>query len=244
MSNEKRDDLGAALLAQLAQNPGSSLATEFHALFYEFIWKRLWRDRDRLSDRVRRHLGAAGPTAPALPPEEVGEVAHDATTRALRRVCDNAWKFDPNRGTATHWVIGASEFAFIEVAKEVAAARRPRGVQFDPPELLEEVIDPTPGTEEVVITQISTEEILSEAANLLSEREWDALRLVVTERYSYAEAAELIFGSPGFTKEIDGLLTRAKRKLNEAWPHLRPGSGENENTKVGDDVADKEGSDG
>jgi len=45
-------------------------------------------------------------------------------------------------------------------------------------------------------------------------------------------------------KEIDGLLTRAKRKLNKAWPHRRPGSRGDENTKVGDDVADKEGSDG
>ncbi len=244
MSNEERDDLGAALLTELARNPDSSLTSEFHALFYEFIWKRLWRDRDRLSDRVRRHLNATGPTAPRLRAEEVGEVAHDATTRALRRVCEGAAKFDPERGTATHWVIGASELAFVEVAKEVAASRRPRGIQFDPPELLEEVVDPAPGTEEMVITRISTEQILSEAADLLSEREWDALRLVVTERYSYAEAAEVIFGSAAFTKQIDGLLTRAKRKLNEAWPHLRPGSGARENTKVTDDLADKEGSDG
>ena len=244
MSDKERDDLGAALLAELARNPGSTLVSEFHSLFYEFIWKRLWRDRDRLSERVRRHLNSSGPTAPRLHRGEIDEVAHDATTRALRRVCEGAAKFDPDRGSATHWVIGASEFAFIEVAKEVVAARRPRGVEFSPPEELEEVVDPTPGTEEVVITQISTEQILAEAAALLSEREWDALRLVATERYSYAEAAQVIFGSEGFTKEIDGLLTRAKRKLNEAWPHLRPGSGAGEKTKVRGDVADKEGSDG
>jgi hypothetical protein len=244
VSNEERDDLGAALLAELARDPGSSLVSEFHALFYEFIWKRLWRDRDRLSDRVRRHLGVASPTAPPLRPEEVGEVAHDATTRALRRVGEGASKFDPTRGTATHWVIGASEFAFVEVAKEVAAERRPLDVEFEPPERLNEVLDSEPGIEEVVIARISTEEILAEAADLLSEREWEALRLVVTERYSYAETAEMIFGSADFKKEIDGLLTRAKRKLNEAWSHRRPGSGDEENTKVSDGMTDKEGTNG
>jgi DNA-directed RNA polymerase specialized sigma24 family protein len=104
-------------------------------------------------------------------------------------------------------------------------------------------VDPSPSTEELVISKISTEQLLLEAARILSEREWEALRLVVTERYSYAEAAEAIFGSPAFTKQVDGLLTRAKRKLNEAWAHLRPGTGACESSKVQDDGAEKEGSD-
>jgi DNA-directed RNA polymerase specialized sigma24 family protein len=140
-------------------------------------------------------------------------------------------------------VIGASEFAFIEVAKEAVAARRPRGVEFSHPYALEAVIDPAPGTEEIVISRISSEQIVREAAELLSEREWEALRLVVTERYTYAEAAQVIFGSADFTKQVDGLLTRAKRKLNEAWPHMQPGTGASESTKVRDDMAEKEGSD-
>lgn len=244
MSEEKRNDLGAALLAELARNPDSDLLREFHALFYEYIWKRLWRDQARLSARVARHLNAVGPTAPRLRPEEVSEVAHDATARALRRVCANAAKFDPTRGTATHWVIGASEFAFVEVAKEVVAARRPLGVEFAHPDALATLVDPSPGTEEIVVTQISSEQILGEVAELLSEREWEALRLVVTERYTYAEAAMLIFGDPSFTKQIDGLLTRAKRKVSEAWPRLAPGTGIDQGTKVRSDADDKEGSDG
>lgn len=244
MSDEKRNDLGAALLAELARNPESSLVKEFHALFYEYIRDRLLRDRDRIAGRVRRYLNASGPTAPRLRREEVDEVAHDATTRALRRVCASAANFDSARATATQWVIGASEFAFVEVAKEVVAARRPQGIEFDHPDALQELVDPGPGTEELVVSRISTEQIVREAADLLSEREWQALRLVVTERYTYAEAAEVIFGSAAFTKQVDGLLTRAKRKLNEAWPHLRPGSGMTGSTKVSDDVDDKEGSDG
>ncbi|HEX3323950.1 MAG TPA: hypothetical protein VHR65_02260, partial [Solirubrobacterales bacterium] len=164
MTDEKRDDLGAALLAELSRNPDSTLVREFHSLFYEFIWKRLWRDQDRLSERVRRHLNASGPTTPRLRAEEIGEVAHDATTRALRRVCEGAAKFDPARGTATHWVIGASEFAFVEVAKEAVAARQPQGVEFSHPEALEGVADPAPSTEELVISRISTEQLLREAA--------------------------------------------------------------------------------
>ena len=73
--------------------------------------------------------------------EEVDEVAHDATATALRRVRQNAWKFDASKGRPTQWVIGAAEFAYIEVAKAVVAARRSDRLVF-----LDPLIRPTTST--------------------------------------------------------------------------------------------------
>jgi hypothetical protein len=41
-----------------------------------------------------------------------------------------------------------------------------------------------------------------------------------------------IFGDSAMTKQVDGLLTRAKRKLAEAWNERRPTPGRAETPKV------------
>lgn len=243
MSEEHRNALGAALLAELARDPASSCANEFQALFYEFIWRRLRNHQDRLARRVARYLDTDGPVAPRLQEQEIDEVAHDATARALRRVCQNASAFDPKRGTATNWVIGASEFAFIEVAKEAVRARNPEGIGFASNDALDSLIDPSPGTEEIVLAEMSSGQVLREAAEILSEREWQALRLVITERYTHAEVAMIIFGTPTFTKQVDGLLTRGKKKLREAWAERRPDSRAAGASNVSPETDDMEGSD-
>lgn len=52
--------------------------------------------------------------------------------------------------------------------------------------------DPNPSTEEHVLRHLENEEALEDAANHLSEREFDAMRLVITLGFSYEEAAELL----------------------------------------------------
>src|SRR5205085_11213963 len=143
------------------------------------------------------------------------------TDIALRRVRHNAGGFNASRGTATGWVIGAAEFAWVEVAKTIVAARADAPMVVAPEDLLA-VADPNPTTEEHVLRHLEDAEALADAANHVSEKEWAALRLVVTLGYSYAEAAEMIHGDATMTKQIDGLLTRGKRKLAQAWRDRRP----------------------
>lgn len=66
----------------------------------------------------------------------------------------------------------------------------------------------------------------------------------MTLGYSYADAAERIFGDAAMTKQVDGLLTRGKRKLAEAWIDRRPSprGASGSNLSQGND--DMEGTDG
>lgn len=220
--NDEMNEKGVLLLAELAENPSSPCGRDFEALFYPFIWGRLRRQHAQISDRVARHIGITEPTAPLLQPSEIDEVAHDATSRALRRVRENAARFDPARGSATTWVIGASDFAFVEVAKEIAAARRPPGVEIVDIDVLHGLADTNPSTEEHVIGHLMSDAAVAEAAEILNEKEWSALRLTVTLGFSYAQAAAMVFGDPKRVRQIDGLLMRAKEKLRIAWVERQP----------------------
>lgn len=219
---ETLNQQGRALLAELAENTDSERWRDFDALFYPVVWRHLRSQHRELGARVARYLNVEGPVAPEVLPSEVDEVAHEATTVALRRVRRNFLRFDPKRGTPLMWVIGAAEFAWVEVAKSIVAARRSDRLRFVAPEDLVNVVDANPTTEEHVLGHLADAEALNDAADHLSEKEFAAIRLVATLGYSYAEAAEALFGDPGMRKQIDGLLSRAKRKLAAAWVDRRP----------------------
>jgi DNA-directed RNA polymerase specialized sigma24 family protein len=170
-------------------------------------------------------------------------VAHEATTIALRRVRQHASRFDPDRGTPTMWVIGAAEYAWIDVAKTIVAARRSEQLVFTAPEDLLDVADPNPSTEEHVLRQLHDADALADAASCLTIKEFAAIRLVVTTGYSYAETAQLLFGDPTMTKQVDGLLTRAKAKLAKAWEDRRPSPGSAGSAKFANRTADEGRSD-
>ena len=176
-----------------------------------------------------------------MPAEDVAEVAHEATLITLRRVRENASKFDPRRGTATGWVIGAAEFAWVEVAKTIMTARQADGI---PIEDLLSLADPGPSTEEHVLGHLEDEEALADAAGHLDDDEWTTLRLVVTAGYSYKEAAMMLFGDETMTKRVDRLLQDGKPKLAEAWKHRRPSPSGAGGANLGDRTDDKEGTDG
>jgi DNA-directed RNA polymerase specialized sigma24 family protein len=241
---EELDRHGLALLAELSANPDSDCWRRFDALFYPAVWRYLRANHAVLSGRVARYLKVDGVVAPSVRAEEVDEVAHEATKVALRRVRDRAARFDPERGTPTMWVIGAAEYAYIEVAKTIVGARRSDTLNFVAPEDLIDMPDPNPTTEEHVLRHLEDEDALEDAAQRVSEKEFVAIRLVLTAGYSYAETAALMFGDATMTRQIDGLLTRGKRKLAEAWEDRRPSPRGASGTKLPDGTADKEGSDG
>lgn len=238
------DRHGRALLAQLASDPDDGCWRQFDALFYGFVWRYLRANHAQLASRVARYLKVEGVVAPRVLDQEVDEVAHEATTVALRRARHSAARFDPSRGTPTGWVLGAAEFAYIEVSKAIVAARRSSSLEFVPPEDLEEIPDHNPSTEEHVLRHLGEADALRDAADHVSEREFDAIRLVITAGYSYAEAAERIFGDSSMTKQVDGLLTRGKRRLAQAWEERRPSPRGASGSTLSDGTDDKEGTDG
>jgi DNA-directed RNA polymerase specialized sigma24 family protein len=241
---EDLDRRGRELLDELAADPDSDCWRQFDALFYPTVWRYLRAKHAILGARVARYLKVDGVVAPEVLPEEVDEVAHEATKVALQRVRKNAARFDPQRGTPTMWVIGNSEWAWIDVAKTITTARRSDRLQFVSPEDLEDEPDQNPTTEEHVLRHLEDAEALEDAACHVSEKELAALRLVLTGGYSYAEAAKVIFGDETMTKQVDGLLTRGKRKLAEAWAERRPSHNGTSGSKLGGRTDDKEGSDG
>lgn len=219
---EDLDTRGLELLQRLAGDPDNDCRRQFDALYYELVWRYLRASHFVLAVRVSKYLGLGSAVAPQVLEGEVDEVAHEATTIALRRVRERAARFDPNRGTPTKWVIGAAEYAWVDVAKTIVNARRSERLVFVDPQDFDEVVSSHPSTEEYVLARLRDDEALADAASSLTSTEFAAIRLVITLGYSYAEAAERIFGDSAKTKQIDGLLTRAKAKLARAWIDRRP----------------------
>jgi DNA-directed RNA polymerase specialized sigma24 family protein len=238
---EELDRHGAELLAQLAENPTQECRRQFDALYYELVWRYLRASNKKLAARVARYLNVGGVVAPEVPEADVSEAAHEATLIALRRVRENAWKFDPSRGTATGWVIGAAEFAWVEIAKAIVTARQTDVV---PLEDILQLADPGPSTEEHVLHHLQDAEALADAASHVDEHEWDALRLQVTAGYSYKEVAVMLFGDETKTKQVDRLLQSGKAKLARAWKDRRPSPSGAGGANLADRPDDKEGIDG
>jgi DNA-directed RNA polymerase specialized sigma24 family protein len=240
-TTDELDRRGAELLVELAEDPTEECRRQFDALYYELVWRYLRASNKTLGARVANYLKVDGVVATGVPEEDVAEVAHEATLIALRRVREKAWKFEPSRGTATGWVIGAAEFAWVEVAKAIVTARQAAGV---PIEDLLDTADPGPSTEEHVIRHLQDEEALADAASHVGENEWNALRLVVTAGYSYKEVATMLFGDEAMTKRVDRLLQSGKAKLAEAWKDRCPSPSRAGSANLADRTDDKEGTDG
>ena len=241
---EAVDRRGRALLAELARDPDSECWKDFYDLFYEVVWKYLRANHTVLPSRVARFLRVDAVLASKVLEEEVDEVAHEATEIALRRVCDAAARFDLVNGSPTKWVIGSAHYAYVEVAKAIVLARRSEHLVFMDPQDLLYVHDPNPSTEEHVLQHLENLEALEDAASHVSQREFAALRLVITLGFSYQEAADLLFGDTTKTRKVDGLLTRGKPRLAEAWVDRRPSRRGASGSNVLDSTDDKEETNG
>lgn len=241
---EELDRRGRELLDELAADPEGDCWKQFDALFYEPVWRYLVANHEVLNARVSRYLKVDALVAPEIQSAEVREVAHEATVIALRRVREKAGRFDADRGTPTMWVLGAAEWAWIDVCRAIAKARRSDRLQFVEPEELVDEPDRNPTTEEHVLRHLQDAEALEDAARHVDANEFAALRLVVTGGYSYAEAAKVIFGDEMMTKRVDRLLTSGKRKLADAWADRKPSPNGASGSKLQGRTDDKEGSDG
>lgn len=240
---EELDRRGRQLLAELEADPRSDCWRQFDNLFYEPVFKYLRAKQPLLGARVARYLGGAGNLAPEILPEEIGEVLHDATQTALRRVRENAWKFVPERGSPTQWVLGAAEFAYVDVAKAIVEARRSAKLTFvDPSELLDHV--DAKSTEEHVLRLLEDADALADAASHLEPEEWTALRLRVTAHHSRLETALLMFRDETAVRRVDRLVESAKRKLAVAWIDRKPSPGWAGSTTFTGPTDDKEEADG
>jgi DNA-directed RNA polymerase specialized sigma24 family protein len=238
---ERLDQRAVELLTELADNPNGEGARQFDSLLYEFVWRYLRAKGDQIPARVAAYTGIDATAAPQPQPGELAEVAHEATIVALRRVREKAGVFDPARGKPTLWVIGAAEYAYVEVAKAIAKARRSEHLAFRDPADLLEIPDSSPSTEEHVISKLSSEQALAHAAEALSEREFAAVRLVDTLGLSYAEAAERMFGDASADRVVDGLLSRGRRRLALAWQGRQRSVSGSAMGKVSGDGADNTG---
>lgn len=236
------DRQGALILTALARGGHDpELARRFDSLFYELTWRHLRARHATLGARVARRMNVAGSVIPYIQELELDEVAHDATSRALNRVRKGAARFDVSRGMVTAWVTGAAEFAYVEVAQEIAKARRSEKLTFVDPADLSKIAGHSMSTEEFVIRQLEDEQALADAAQVLTVKEFAAIRARLNGGYSRAEIAEAIFGDPNAVKRVDGLLERGKKKLAEAWRERRSGSGTGSASfKVSEGADDKE----
>lgn len=237
---EKR---GQELLAAFQEDQSVEAAAQFDALYYEAVWRRLRESHAGLGARVATYLGLDGVVAPQVLPSEVDEVAHDATGVALRRVRNKAAGFDSKRGALGQWIIGASEFAYIEAAKTIVKSRRSNALEFVDPASLLEISDDSATTEEHVMLHLDHSAALAQVASHVSEKEFTALRLRLTAGYSRAEAAVVIFGDESMKKQVDGLVERGKRKLAKAWADRDPSNNLIESSNLPRQYADREEAD-
>jgi hypothetical protein len=237
----KLDRQGAFLLAALARGHDPDLARKFDTLFYELTWRHLRDNHATLGARVARRLKTKGSVIPYIQERELDDVAHDATSRALHRVRNGAARFDPSRGKVTAWVVIAAEFAYVEVAQEVAKARRSEELTFVDPADIAEIAGPAMSTEEFVIGRLDDAQALAEAAELLTVEQFTLIRARINGGYSRAELALAVFGDASAVKRVDYLFECAKKALAEAWADKRPGSGTSSaGFKVSDGADDKE----
>lgn len=223
MNREELDKYGAQLLAEMAADPESRACQQFAGVFYPVIWGFLRANHRNVGTIVGGYAGSDKSAAPELLDEEVDDAAHAATERAIKRLRRNAAWFDPEKGTATKWILGAAGFAFVEVAKETVA-KRTRRPKIDPedPAVVAEKVDAAGALEEDFLWRVINEQTYAEVADLLNENEWTALRLRVLMEMSCAAIARAMFDDETKTRRVEGLLERGKKKLAAAWEDRRP----------------------
>lgn len=167
---------------------------------------------------------------------------HQAERAPVAAACKVDGCTNPSAGKGGPWARMCQQHISLEVARRQAVRHAKPAPLVDPVDLLDEPDGMT--TDEHVLRHLADEEALEDAANHVSENEFAALRLVLTAGYSYAEAAEVIFGDAAMTKQVDGLLTRGKRKLAAAWDDRRPSPRGAGGSNVPDRTDDKEETDG
>lgn len=202
-----------SLLLAVGRDSTPTAAKAFDEFYYPFIREYVLERHSLIGFDVAKWAGASGSAAPDLAPEQLDEASHRATVTALRRARASAVRFDPALGTAIAWVRRAAAYAYVEVAKELAAERA--GLARE-----SEVPDQVPAAGEDVAETLSRQQLLDDLFLVLSDDERRVVALVLRHGYTYKEAAHTLLGSPDETKKVDRLLQSARQKLAARWAQL------------------------
>jgi DNA-directed RNA polymerase specialized sigma24 family protein len=203
-----------SLLLAVGRDSTPTAANAFDQFFYPFISEYVLERHSLIGIDVAKWSCASGSAAPELAPEQLDEAAHRATLTGLRRARASAARFDPALGTAIAWVRRAAAYAYVEVAKELAAERA--GLVREP-----EVLEQMPAGSEDIAETLARQQLLDDLFLVLSDDERRVVALVLKHGYTYKEAAHTLFGSAGQAKKVDRLLQSARQKLAPRWAELR-----------------------
>lgn len=199
-----------ALLNAVAREPSRTAVLAFDEFFYPLIFAYVAKRHHTIGIEMGAKLSVGGSAAPHVPSTQVDEAAHVTALVALRRARASASQFDATLGSPIGWVLRAAGYAYLEVARQLAQ---------DQGELLEDDEQDRPAP--TALTDPA--EILARQSEIddlflpLSDDERRVVNLVLRYKYTYAQAAEIVFGDAKATKRVDHLLQSARTKLARRW---------------------------
>lgn len=204
-------DTGTLLLLALAEESTPQLVKEFDNCFYPIVKRYVLKRRLTLNQMAR---GVSLPNV-HLEGERLEETAHQTAVIACARARAAAAEFDPARGSAEAWVLRNAAYAYREVAANLADSRRRlRAAPTDDAALQDEIDSrhEAPDTADVVVAR----ERLHSLFELLDETERNVVILCRRDGYTYAQAAEILFGDASKTSRVGRVLRLALFKLNQS----------------------------
>lgn len=206
-----------ALINAVGREPTPTAVRAFDEFFYPVVLQHVRKRHHHIGVEMGAKLGVGGSAAPRLTTEQADEAAHITAIVALRRARASARQFDPALGTAVGWVLRAANFAYLEVARQLA---RDHAELVDGQEPPPEPVAPPATTDPAEIFQ--RQATLDHLFLVLGDDERRVVTLVLRYKYTYAQTAEIMFGDSNATKRIDHLLQAARSKLALRWKSMQP----------------------
>lgn len=194
-------------------------AHDYDDLLYLFLFRAL-KDRGNRAAAGARRLVGADLALPPVRPEDVDEVAHDATVAGLAKARKASSRFDAGRGDGATWALNASLMAFVDVVRQRYGPRRDTTTTpVDPAELASDT--QAVGSQHDPQRLVEARQALTSALEELTDEE----RFVVLGRFqsglSYEEIAAYMWGNPSAVRRVDRLLQSARRRLRESEERWR-----------------------
>lgn len=107
----------ATALLRAHANGDASAGGAFDELVFPFLAAYVRRRADWLAADASRLVGQASVTVPTVPAGDLDAVASDVTVDALERARRTSARFDPDRGDALTWVVGAAALSWVDVVR-------------------------------------------------------------------------------------------------------------------------------
>lgn len=210
---------GPYLLAQLAEDAEGPLAATFDALAYNLVFDYAMTRCGDLRKRARAHTAENLPVYD-VPDDLLDEVAHETAWRTCANVRESAAKFDPALGSAGSWVVGRAALMYLDIARKLHKQTERFGELSDPLDLVG-LLDADERPDESA-QRLLDAEAYEEAAACLSDRERAVFFGVVIFDLRKRDIAIQLYGTADKEKAVDGVLQRAKKKMQAAWADRRP----------------------